>query len=132
MGSTSRVGGRQLRARLFSTEQVYKAAFTNELVRLGIQPSSASNAANAVWNALGKRNAPEGQKVYALVASSKDGWTVELCWRRASGGPLYKLGKSGGTKLAEVELPEQAFAVIPISDILESISTKLSTLTPEA
>jgi phage terminase Nu1 subunit (DNA packaging protein) len=46
--SRAPIGGRQLRARLFSTEEVYKAALTNELVRLGIQPSSASEAANSI------------------------------------------------------------------------------------
>ena len=33
------IGGRQLKARLFSTDEVYKAALISELVRLGIQPS---------------------------------------------------------------------------------------------
>ena len=44
MISRAAIGGRQLRARLFSTEEVYKAVITNDLVRLGIQPSSASEA----------------------------------------------------------------------------------------
>jgi hypothetical protein len=129
-GIISRVAidGRQLRARLFSTEQVYKAALTNELVRLGIAPSPASEASNSVWNAWEKKGTPEGQKVYAVVVPSKDRWTVELCSRKAAGGLLYRLGKSTGTKSVEIELPKQAFAVIPISDVFERVSGKIAGL----
>jgi|SRR5208337_2022873 len=121
------IGGRQLRARLFSTEEVYKAALTNELVRLGIAPSPASEAANSIWNAWDKKKAPEGQKVYAIVVPSKDGWTVELGSRKASGGPLYRLGRTG-SKSVELEFPKQAFAVLPISDIFERLNNELSIL----
>jgi hypothetical protein len=123
------IGGRQLKARLFSTDEVYKAAITNELVRLGIGPSSAGEAASAVWKEWEKKGAPEGQKVYALLVSRKDGWIVELCSQNVSGGPLYRLGRTG-SKLVEVELPRQAFAVIPISDIFEQAITKLANLLP--
>ena len=121
------IGGRQLRARLFSTDEVYKAALTNELVRLGIAPSPASDAANAVWNEWKKRSAPAAQKVYATLVPIEDGWTVELCLDKASGGPLYRRGRTGG-KSVEVELPKHAFAVIPVSDIFERVSSKLSEL----
>ena len=121
------IGGRQLRARLFSTEQVYMAALTNELVRLGIQPLPAMEASNSIWNAWEKKNAPEGQKIYALVMPDKDGWVVELCWRKASGGSLYRWGRTG-SKSAEMELPGHAFAVIPISDTFEYVSRKMSAL----
>ena len=57
------IGGRQLKARLFSTDEVYKAALTSELVRLAIQPSPAMEASNSIWNAWEKKNAPEGQKI---------------------------------------------------------------------
>jgi hypothetical protein len=126
--SRVRGGGRQLRARLFSTEEVYKAALTNELVTLGIAPSPASEASNLVWNAWEKKGTPEGQKVYAVVVPSKDRWTVELCSRKAAGGLLYRLGKSTGTKSVEIELPKQAFAVIPISDVFERVSGKIAGL----
>ena len=119
------IGGRKLRARLFSSEEVYKAALTNELVRLGIQPSSAMEAANSIWNAWEKKDAPEGKKIYALVMPRKDGWTVELCCRKASGGPLYKFGRK---PIEQLELPKHAFAVIPISDIFEYVSRKMSAL----
>ena len=121
------IGGRQLKARLFSTDEVYKAALTSELVRLGIQPSPAMEASNSIWNAWEKKNAPEGQKIYALVIPDKDGWVVELCWRKASAGPLYRWGRTG-SKSAEMELPGHAFAVIPISDIFEYVSRKMSAL----
>ena len=119
------IGGRQLRARLFSSEEVYKAALTNELVTLGIAPSPASDASNCIWNAWEKKGTPEGQKVYALVMPRKDGWTVELCCRKASGGPLYKFGRK---PIEQLELPKHAFAVIPISDIFEYVSRKMSAL----
>jgi len=119
------IGGRQLRARLFSSEEVYKAALTNELVTLGIAPSPASDASNSIWNAWEKKGTPEGQKVYALVMPRKDGWTVELCCRKASGGPLYKFGRK---PIEQLELPKHAFAVIPISDIFEYVSRKMSAL----
>jgi len=121
------IGGRQLKARLFSTDEVYKAALTSELVRLGIQPSPAMEASNSIWNAWEKKGTPEGQKVYALVMPRKDGWTVELCCRKASGGSLYRWGRTG-SKSAEMELPKHAFAVIPISDIFEYVSRKMSAL----
>ena len=121
------IGGRQLKARLFSTDEVYKAALTSELVRLGIQPSPAMEASNSIWNAWEKKNAPEGQKIYALVMPDKDGWVVELCWRKASGGSLYRWGRTG-SKSAEMELPGHAFAGIPISDIFEYVSRKMSAL----
>ena len=121
------IGGRQLRARLFSPDEVYKAALMNELVKLGIGPSSASEVANAIWKEWEKRDAPKGQKIYALVMPDKDGWVVELCWRKASGGSLYRWGRTG-SKSAEMELPKHAFAVIPISDIFEYVSRKMSAL----
>ena len=119
------IGGRQLRARLFSSEEVYKAALTNELVTLGIAPSPASDASNSIWNSWEKKGTLEGQKVYALVMPNKDGWTVELCCRKASGGPLYKFGRK---PIEQLELPKHAFAVIPISDIFEYVSRKMSAL----
>jgi hypothetical protein len=119
------IGGRQFRARLFSTDEVYKAALTNELVRLGIQPSPASEASNAIWNAWEKKGAPEGRKVYAVVVPSKDGWAVELSSRKVSGGPLYQ---GTGSARVQMELPKHAFALIPISDIFELVSRKMSAL----
>ncbi len=128
----ARIGRRQLRSRLFSTEEVYKVALTNELVNLGISPSPASDAANAVWNVWAKKDTPEGWKIYGLVLPSKDKWVVELCAQKISGGPLYRLGKSMGSKsIDEMDLPRQTFAMIPISDVFERITKKLSELLGE-
>ena len=96
---------------------------------MGILPSCASEAVNAVWKAWDKKAPPEGWNVYAVMLPSKDKWTVALCSQKKSGGPLYKFGKSIGTKsMEEMELPKQVFAAIPISDVLDGISGKLSEL----
>ena len=124
------LGGRQLRNRLFSADEVYKTALKNELVKLGIPPSQASEAVNSLWKEWGKKDAPEGWNVYAVLWPSNDKWSVALCSQKLSGGPLYKFGKS--TKSSEeMELPKQTFAVIPISDVLERVSSKLSELLGE-
>ena len=118
------IGGRQLKARLFSTDEVYKAALTSELVRLGIQPSPASEAANVVWKEWEKKDVTEGQEVYAVVVPTEDKWMAVLRSQGTSVGPLYKVGRQS----IEVELPKHAFAVIPISDIFEYVSRKMSAL----
>ena len=86
----SSLGGRQLRNRLFSADEVYKTALTKELVKLGIPPSQASEAVNALWKEWGKKEAPEGWKVYALLWPRNDNWIVALCSQKISGGPFYK------------------------------------------
>jgi hypothetical protein len=49
--------------------------------------------------------------------------------KKISGGPLYKLEKSMGRKLIEeINLPKQAFAVIPISNVFDRVRIKLSLL----
>ena len=120
----ARPGGRQLKARLFSTDEVYKAALTSELVRLGIQPSPASEAANVVWKEWEKKDVTEGQEVYAVVVPTEDKWMAVLRSQGTSVGPLYKAGRQS----IEVELRKHAFAVIPISDIFEYVSRRMSAL----
>jgi MerR HTH family regulatory protein len=126
--SRVRVGGRQLRARLFSTEEVYKAALTCELVKLGIPPSSASEAMDALWKEWKGTKAPKGWKLYAVVLPIKGEWTAMLCAQKVSGGPLYQ-----GVRATRfhMQLPKQAFAVIPISDVFERVTKKLSELLGE-
>jgi hypothetical protein len=125
-------GGRRIRHRLFSTEELYKTALMKELVDLNIQPSAAREAVNVLWKEWGKKDAPDGWEVYAMLVPSNDKWNVALCSQKISGGPLYKLGKSMGSKsVEEMELPKRAFAVIPISDIFERVSSKLSELLGE-
>ena len=118
------IGGRQLKARLFSTDEVYKAALTSELVRLGIQPSPASEAANAVWKEWEKKDVTKGQEVYAVVVPTEDKWMAVLRSQGTSVGPPYKAGRQS----IEVELRKHAFAVIPISDVFERVSRKTSSL----
>jgi hypothetical protein len=122
----ARIGGRQLRNRLFSADEVYKTALKNELIRLGIPPSQASEAINTLWKEWGKKEVPEGWNVYAVLTPSNGKWVVALCSQKTSGGPLYKLGKSKLTE--EMKLPKQTFAVIPISEVLERVGQKLSEL----
>jgi hypothetical protein len=63
---------------------------------------------------------------------NNDTWNVALCAQKISGGPLYKLEKSMGRKsIEEMDLPKQTFAVIPISDIFDRITKKLSELLGE-
>jgi hypothetical protein len=125
--SRASLGGRQLRNRLFSNEEVYRTAFINELVTLGFLPSAASEAVNDVWKEWGKKDAPEGWNTYAVVFPSKDKWTVLLCLQKPTGGLLYKFGKSIGAKsIEEMDLPKQAVALIPISAIFDRINCKLS------
>jgi hypothetical protein len=57
--SRARIGGRKLRNRLFSTEEVYKTALKNELVKLGIPPSPASEHA---LEGMGQEGRPGGTK----------------------------------------------------------------------
>jgi hypothetical protein len=93
----ARIGGRELRNRLFSTEEVYKTALTNELVKLGLPPSQASEAVNVLWKEWGKKDTPEGWNVYAMLWPSNNKWIVALCSQKLSGGALYKFGKAKST-----------------------------------
>jgi hypothetical protein len=98
---------------------------------LGIPPSQASEAVNAVWKEWDKNERPDGWNIYAVVMPIGEKWIAVLCSQNYSRGPLYKYksGKSTGTKSpVEFELPKQPFVMIPISDILERISRKLSEL----
>ena len=54
------IGGRQLRNRLFSADEVYRTALKNELVQLGIAPSKASEAVKALWKEWGKKRGGNG------------------------------------------------------------------------
>ena len=123
--SRARLGGRQLRSRLFSTEEVYKTALIRELVQLGIPPSSASEAVDAIWEEWRATEAPKGQKVYAVVVPTKGKWTAALCSQGSSGGPLYQ---GTGSGRVQIELPKHASALIPISDVFEYVSRKISAL----
>ena len=58
------------------------------------------------------------------MVPSEDKWMAVLRSQGTSVGPLYKVGRQS----IEVELPKHAFAVIPISDIFEYVSRKMSAL----
>ena len=62
--------------------------------------------------------------LYALAVPTEGNWTVLLGWQKPSGGPLHKVGRSSG----EIELPKQAFSVIPISDVFERVNKAMAGL----
>jgi hypothetical protein len=117
--SRAQIGGRR---RLFSRDEVYKAALTNELVKLGNAPSPASDAVNELWKEWKQVKFQGVGSVYALLFPNR---SVALCWQKRSGGSLYRLSKLSGVKSAEFQLPRQAFAVIPISDVVGDVTTRL-------
>jgi hypothetical protein len=59
-----------------------------------------------------------------VLVPNDDKWTVLLCWQKISGGALHKIGRSAG----KFELRKRAFAVIPISDVLNLVSNRISKL----
>jgi hypothetical protein len=125
------IGRREVKSRLFSKEEVYKTALKNELVKLGLPPSSASDAVNTLWKDWNGKEPPAKHNLYAVVLPRNGNLTVTLCTQKASGGPLYmyKPGASRGSKsLVEMDLPQQAFAVIPISTVLNRTNSRLSEL----
>jgi hypothetical protein len=119
----SPVGGRQMRNRLFSMMEVYKAAFIADLVKLGISPSSAAEAVAELWKQWDGKQPSDGRRLYALVVPTEGKWTVLIAWQGPSGGPLHKVGRSG-----EIELPNQTFAVLPVSDVLDRVSDAIAGL----
>jgi hypothetical protein len=125
--SRAQIGGRQLaRHRLFKPEEVYKAALTNELVKLRLPPSPASEAVNELWKEWDKKELLDGKTIYAVVVPNGDGWTASVCWQSLSGGPLYRMGKRLTSKSPEeMELPKRAFAVIPMSDVFADVTNNL-------
>jgi hypothetical protein len=125
------IGQRPLRNRLFSKDEVCKTALKNELVTLGLPPSSASEAVKALWKDWDRKEPPGKQNLYAVVLPTKGKFMVFLCTQKKSGGPLYKykLGPPAGSKsLIELDLPEQAFAVLPMSAVLDRTTSRLSEL----
>jgi hypothetical protein len=130
IGRTS-IGGRQVKSRLFSKEEVYKTALKYELVKLGIQASPASEAVNTLWRDWDKKDLPRKAKLYAIVLPGKGKLTVALGTQKRTSGPLYKyvLGASKRTSsMPAMDLPQQAFVMIPISDVLDSTNGRLSEL----
>jgi len=134
--SRAQIGGRQIaRHRLFQPEEVYRAALTNELVQLRIPPSPAGEAASQLWKEgekvelwkeWEKEVLPSGKNIYAVISPSGDSWAASLCWQNLSGGPLYRILKRPMPgSLEEMELPKEAFAAIPLSDVFAEVTKKL-------
>jgi hypothetical protein len=124
--SRSAIGGRQLRNRLFSMEEVYKAALKYELVKLGIGPSPASDATDELWKHWPKNKIEEN--TYAILIPKNGQWNCLLCTRDSSTGHLYKLQGPSPGKTEKVEFPQQTFAVIPIHNVYSQVTENLSTL----
>lgn len=122
------VGGRQLRNRLFSADEVFRAALTNELVQLGIAPSPASDAVNELWKEWKQVKVEDGGNVYAVMFPNNRKSAVVLCSQKRSGGPLYRLSKSLAAEPIEFDLPRGAFAVIPISNVVADLTKRLAQL----
>ena len=125
------IGQRPLRNRLFSKEEVYKTALKNELVKLGIPPSPASDAVNTLWKDWDRKEPAGKHKLYAVVLPNNGKLTVP-CARKRNLEDRYtntNLVLRGGRKsMGEMDLPQQAFAVIPISAVLDSANSRLSEL----
>lgn len=120
------VGGRLLRTRLFSVDQVYKAALTNELVRLGIAPLVASHAVSEVWKQWRRSDLSAKQNIHAALILKERQSVAISWWQKRSGAVLIQL--SSGSDVVGFDLPRQAFAVIPISDVVEEVGKRLAQL----
>ena len=131
MITRARIGGRQLRSRLFSTEDVYKAALTNELVKLGLAPSSASGAVNELWERWDKREV-EGRKIYAVLVPSDEGGPHCCAGKSQQADRFTSSAKSSRSQPTdECQLPERAIVVIPISSLLAHVTKRLMGLLGE-
>ena len=110
--SRATIGGRQLRTRLFTVDEVCKAALIHELVRLGIAPSTAGEAVNALWIEWQRLRTPNATNTYvALRPDKQKGWSV-FFWQQRWGPSL--------------EFLAHAFLVIPISEVIGDTTKRLS------
>src|SRR5262249_41271161 len=113
--SRARIGGRQMRNRLFSAEEVYKTAVTYELVKLGLAPSAATEAAGSIWTQGDRSGFFEDKQIYAIFYPIADKWTTVLCSQHEEGGTLYKFTRSTARTPEKIRLPNQPFAVLPVT-----------------
>ena len=124
--SRARVGGRQMPNRLFSAEDIYKAAVTYELVKLA--PSAATEAVNTIWDQCNGTDILKEKDVYAILFAVEDKWNAVLCSQREEGGPLYKLPKLTARSLEKIRSPDRAFAMVPIAGTLTRITKSLESI----
>jgi MerR-like DNA binding protein len=120
------IGGRQLRSRLFSKDEVYKAALIHELVKLGIAPSIAGEAVSGLWMKWQSVHAPNGENMYAALLTDKRTRDSVLFWQNQSNGALRQLPKSPAGEPATFDFPTQAFVVIPISEVIGEMTKRLA------
>ncbi len=124
----ARIGGRHMPNRLFSADEVYKTAVKYELVKLGLPPSSATQAVNSIWKQCDRDDFFDKKQIYAILFQTDDKWTTILCWQSEPGGGLYKFTSSSALRGEKILLPDRAFAVIPISGTLTRIAKRLDSL----
>jgi hypothetical protein len=90
-----------------------------------LAPSPSSDAVKEIWKEWKQVKFQDGGNVYAVMFANK---SVALCWQKRSGGLLYRISKSSGAESAEFELPRQAFAMVPISDVVADVRERLTRL----
>ena len=129
LSAARQLGGRQLRNRLFSTEEVYRTAMKNELVKLGIRPSQATKQSTSSGRTGARRTFRRDGKSTRCCGRAMISGVWRYVRKNFLGDHYINLGKSKSTE--DMDLPKQAFAVIPISDVLGRISSKLSELLGE-
>jgi hypothetical protein len=122
-----RIGGRQMPNRLFAADDVYKAAVTFELVKLGLGPSAASLAVDTIWAQCNRNDFLEDKQIYAIVFPT-DKWTAVLCSQRQQGGPLYRFTSATVRTQEKVALPDRSFAMVPITGTLTRITERLESV----
>jgi hypothetical protein len=114
--------------RLFSVEEVYKTSVSYELVKLGLAPSAATKAVNTIWAQCDRNDLFEHKHVYAILYPTDDKWTTVLCWQREEGGPLYRFTRSTARSQEKIQVPDRAFAVVPITGTLTRITKRLESV----
>jgi hypothetical protein len=126
--SRARIGGRQIRKRLFSVDEVYKTAVAYELVKLGLAPSAATEAVNTIWGQCDRNDLFEHKQIYVILFPNDDKWTIVLCSQREQGGPLYRFTRLTARPHEKIRLPDRAFVVVPIAGTLTRITNRLESV----
>jgi hypothetical protein len=104
-----------------------RLALVNELLKLGTAPSPANYAVNELWKEWDWAKLKSGN-VYAVLFSITNSPVVLCGGKSRSGGPLCRLVKSPTTRPSAVELPTQAFAVVPISNVVANVTDRYARL----
>ena len=126
--SRARIGGRPMPNRLFSADEVFKTALTYELVKLGLAPSAATEAVKTIWGQCDRNDFLEDKQIYAILFPTDDKWTTVLCSQHEQGHPLYGFTKLTARSREKIQLPDRAFAVVPITGTLTRITRRLESV----